>query len=103
MSHDPITDLWVQALIRRVQMAGSFATVLRRGDSKAGAVLVKAVDRRRGVARLYAEAMRGDGETVWMEPCGHRGSGPDAYAERAGGRDPDLWVVEIEDRRDGTS
>jgi hypothetical protein len=61
-------------------------------------VLVKVVDRRRGVSRLYAEAMRGDGETVWMEPLGATDEAAlDAYAERAGGRDPDLWVLEIDD------
>jgi len=92
------TDLWVQALIRRAHMAGAFATVLRRGDAKGGAVLVKVVDRRRGAARLYAEATRRDGETVWMEPSGAADEPVlDAYAQRASGRDPDLWVIEVED------
>jgi hypothetical protein len=92
------TDLWVQALIRRAQMGGAFATVLRRGDTKAGAVLVKTIDRRRSAARLYAEATRGDGETVWMEPLGAAEEAAlDAYAERAASRDPDVWVIEIDD------
>ena len=92
------TDLWVQALIRRAHMAGAFATVVRRGDGRAGAVLVKVVDRRHGSVRLFAEATRGDGETVWMEPTGSaEEAGLDAYAQRAAGRDPDLWIVEIDD------
>jgi len=92
------TDLWVQALIRRAQMGGAFAAVLRRGDGRAGAVLVKAVDRRAGVTRLYAEAVRGDGEQVWMEPLATTDEAAlDAYCERAAARDPDLWVVEIDD------
>ena len=92
------TDLWVQALIRRAHMSGAYATVLRRGDAKAGAVLVKMVNRRAGEARLYAEAFRGDGERVWMEPVGStEESALDAYAERSVQRDPDLWVVEVDD------
>jgi hypothetical protein len=92
------TDVWVQALIRRAHMSGAYATVVRRGDARAGAVLVKAVDRRRGAARLYAEAVRGDGERVWMQPLGSEEEAAlDAYAERAWRRDPDLWVVEVED------
>ena len=33
------TDIWVGALIRRVELAGAFATVARKGDARAGAVL----------------------------------------------------------------
>ena len=50
-------------------------------------------------ARLYSEALRGDGERFWMQPAG---SGKpeadlDAYITRAARIDPDVWVVEIED------
>ena len=62
------TDIWAGALIRRAELGGAFATVIRKGDPRAGAVLVKVVDRRAGVARLYSEATRGDGERVWMQP-----------------------------------
>jgi hypothetical protein len=92
------TDLWVQALIRRAHMAGGYATVVRRGDARAGAVLVKAFDTRARTARLYSEAFRGDGERVWMEPLATTAEPDlDAYVQRAVGRDPDLWVVEVED------
>lgn len=92
------TDVWVSALIRRVQLGGAFATVAFKGDPGAGAVLVKVFNPRTREARLYAEATRGDGDRVWMQP---RPSGSeaelDAYAERARRIDPDLWLVEIED------
>ncbi len=92
------TDIWVSALIRRAELGGAYPVVLKRGDARAGAVLVKVVDRRAGVVALYAEATRGDGERVWMQP--HPGADEavlDAYAERARRIDPDLWVVEIDD------
>ena len=53
------TDLWVAALIRRAEQAGACPVVARRGDARAGAVLVRTINRRAGVARLYAEAVRG--------------------------------------------
>ena len=92
------TDIWVGALIRRAELGGAFATVARKGDARAGAVLVKVVDRRAETVRLYAEATRADGERVWMQPHpGQDEAALDAYAERARRIDPDLWVVEIED------
>lgn len=93
------TDIWVGALIRRAELGGAFAMVARKGDTRAGAVLVKVVDRRAGTARLYSEAMRGDGERFWMQPVRSLLEPDlDAYVERAARIDPDVWLVEIEDR-----
>ena len=93
------TDIWVGALIRRAELAGAFGVVARKGDPRAGAVLVKALNRTTGAARLYAEATRMDGERVWMQPA-PSGQEPDLdrYIERALRIDPDLWVVEIDDK-----
>ncbi len=92
------SDIWVYALIRRVQLAGSFATVLRKGDARGGAVLVKTIDRRTGRALLWSEATRAEGETVWMLPIpGETEADVDAYIERAARIDPDIWAVEVED------
>jgi hypothetical protein len=93
------TDVWVAALIRRAELAGAFPAVIRKGDARGGAVLVKVLDRRAGRADLYAEAVRGEGERVWMRPVSAGQGEPelDAYAERALRFDPDLWIVEIDD------
>lgn len=92
------TDLWAGALIRRAEQAGAFAMVLRKGDPRAGAVLVKVVNRQAGSAQLYASAVRGEGETVWMQPLASEAEADiDAYIERSRRIDPDIWVVEIED------
>ena len=94
------SDIWVAALIRRAEQGGAFAMVARKGDARAGAVLVKVVNRRSGVTRLFAEALRGDGERVWMQPvASHEEPDLDRYIERAARVDPDVWVVEIEDRK----
>jgi len=94
------TDIWVGALIRRAEQGGAFATVARKGDLRAGAVLVKVLNRPEGTARLYAEATRGDGERVWMRPTpADQEAELDRYIERAVRIDPDIWVVEIDDRQ----
>jgi hypothetical protein len=93
------TDLWVGALIRRVELGGGFAVVARKGDASAGAVLVKVLNRSERTARLLAEATRGDGERIWMQPVPSNDEAElDRYIERAARIDPDLWVVEIDDR-----
>jgi len=92
------TDIWVGALIRRAELGGAFAAVIRKGDPRSGAVLVKVLNRKAGTVRLYSEATKGDGDRVWMQPHPD-GAEPflDAYIERSRRIDPDLWVVEIED------
>jgi len=93
------TELWVGALIRRAEQGGAFAVVARKGDARAGAVLVKVLHRGDRTARLYAEATRMDGEQVWMQPArSDQEPELDRYIERAVRIDPDVWVVEIEDR-----
>lgn len=93
-------EIWVKALIRRCEVAGAAAMVVRRGDATSGVVLVK-VNRLDRTAQVFAPARAGDGALIWMA-----GTGPapvpepdaDAYIERQRKFDPDLWVVEIEDR-----
>jgi hypothetical protein len=92
------SDIWVYALLRRVQLAGSFATLARKGDARGGAVLVKTINRRSGEARLWAEAVGAEGRSVWMRPLASEAEADvDAYLTRAARIDPDIWVVEIED------
>jgi len=92
------SDIWVYALLRRVNLAGAYATIVRKGDARAGAVLVKTIDRRTDEAAVYAEAVRADGQSVWMQPLASRVEADiDAYIARAVLIDPDLWVVEVED------
>ena len=96
-----VASLWVSALVRRAELGGGNAVIARKGDETAGAVLVKLYNPLDRSARLYAEALAGaEGERRWMQP---RPEAPenelDAYAERQAKYDPDLWVVEIEDRQ----
>jgi hypothetical protein len=95
------TEVWASALIRRASIAGAFAAVARKGDADAGAVLVK-VATLDGRARLYAPARDGAGERIWLDlsagPLGESEADVDGYVRKRAGTDPDLWVIEVEDK-----
>lgn len=94
------SDLWVSALIRRAQIEGAYATVVKKGDDRAGSVIVKAYDTTTRTARLFTEAFGTDGDRLWIQPVTSDSETElDAYIARQRGYDPDLWVVEIEDRQ----
>ena len=96
-------DFWVSSYLRRCAHEGASAVLRRRGAPEAGAIFVK-VDRLDGCAALYGPAPQSEVEGAgrvfarmhqdpWIEP---------AEAERKLAReaafDPDLWIVETEDR-----
>ncbi|XBQ15119.1 MAG: DUF1491 family protein [Oceanicaulis sp.] len=90
---------WVDALRWRAEAAGASVYVSCKGDPDAGAVLVKVL-LPGGRAALYAPARDFQGERVWTRPLGEEPvpeRDADAYAERRRDRDPDIWVVEIDD------
>ena len=103
MSDELKTEFWVSALVRRAGIQGAFAAIGRKGDPDAGVVLVK-VATLDGKARLYAPARRGEeGERVWIDlsagTLGDVEADVDAYVRKRSDTDPDLWLVEIEDRQ----
>jgi hypothetical protein len=94
------SGLWVKALIRRYDGQAIPATVVRKGDADAGAILVKINRRERGCIVLN-RVQDPAGTLVWQHATGATPVDEptaDAYVARQVGRDPDLWVIEIEDR-----
>ncbi len=91
--------IFVRALVRRAEVAGAQAFVVRKGAEEAGAILLK-LNPLDGTCTVLSQARRGDGELVWVKPLG----GPTVedkargYFEKQVRFDPDLWIVEIEDR-----
>lgn len=92
------TSIWVSALIRRAGVEGAFAALSQKGDTDAGAVLVK-VCTLDGNAALYRPIRNMDGQRVWLPqgPIAERDI--DAAIAKRTKTDPDLWVVEIEDKQ----
>ncbi|SEM96921.1 DUF1491 family protein [Palleronia pelagia] len=92
-------DFWVRAYLRRLAVEDIPAFVTARGDDTAGAVLV-VVATLDGQARAFQRSFDLEtGARMWMELT----SGPEAdvAASVASQRrmDPDLWVIEVEDRQ----
>lgn len=100
------SDIWVAAYLRRVAVEGAFAALRRRGSPEAGAIFVK-VDRLDGTAALFEPAPQSEVadrgvERQWARA--HReewvdGALVEARIAREIGFDPDLWLVEVEDRQ----
>ncbi len=90
----------MQACIRRGNAAGIAVMVVHKGDAARGSVLVK-LNRLDGSCTVFAEAQDAEGARAWI-----RGTGPapvaeataDDYIARNRTYDPDLWVIEVEDR-----
>jgi hypothetical protein len=90
--------IYVQALIRRAEAAGASAYLLRRGAEEAGAVFLK-VNRLDGTCIVLSPARRGE-ERVWTRPLGDAADEQRSaeYFTKQVRFDPDIWIVEIEDR-----
>lgn len=93
------TGLYVKALIRRAEIGGASVYVARRGAEEAGALILR-LTKPDGSLTVLSRATRGEGERVWMKPLGDPTDPASAakYFERQIRFDPDLWIVEIEDR-----
>ena len=89
----------MRALIRRAQAQGAQAFVVRMGSEDAGAVIIR-VAKLDGTCLVLNQARAGDGELVWARPLGDwtDEARAAAWSERQIRFDPDVWIVEIEDR-----
>ena len=89
----------VKAIIRRAEVAGAQAFLVRRGQEDAGALFLK-LSRLDGTFTVLNQARRGDGELIWTKPLGDSADEEaiGKYLEKQLRFDPDLWILEIEDR-----
>ncbi|AXC48748.1 DUF1491 family protein [Paracoccus suum] len=92
------TGLWVSAWLHGLDLAGRAGYVLRRGDSTAGAVLVKCASLD-GRAALWARQWDYKTDTTeWQRRDEGTEAEIDAIMTRARAADPDLWLLETEAR-----
>jgi hypothetical protein len=99
------SDIWVSAYIRRCEIEGASAVLRRRGAAEAGAIFVK-VDRLDGTAALYGPAPQSvalpfDVDRLFIRTHKQDWVEADqieARLKREAGFDPDIWIVEVEDR-----
>jgi hypothetical protein len=94
------TDLWVKAHVKLCSAEGVPVIVARRGDPHSGIVILKLNQLDLG-CRVMSQMRDLDGKLGWLEAL--EGAlvpevEADAYIARQAERDPDLWVMEVEDR-----
>ncbi|MEO5705468.1 MAG: DUF1491 family protein [Alteraurantiacibacter sp.] len=90
--------LEVAGLIRAVQAAGGFATVLAKGERDAGTLLVVCCHNDTD-ARAYERLPQPDGTRSWAFAKAKDPENPydfSEYCTRRHSQDPDLWVVELD-------
>jgi hypothetical protein len=92
-------DFWVRAYLARLEQAGIPVFVTAKGDTTAGAVLVK-VARLDGTAIAYQRSFDVMADTrVWVVLSDGDEPTVDTAISRQRSFDPDLWVIEVEDRQ----
>lgn len=96
------SDFWIDAYRLRCERSGAFIYVLQRGFAESGAIYLCVTDGN-GVSQVYAPAPNLDDpdERAFMRTFpgeGVPGTEADAWMARQRDRDPDAWLLEIEDR-----
>lgn len=99
--------IWVSAYLRRCNIEGAFAAVRRHGADEAGAIYIK-VARLDGCAVLYGPAPQTafdegqPADRLFTVIAGAAAPVAEAEIEARLAReikfDPDIWIVEVEDR-----
>jgi hypothetical protein len=85
--------------MRRAEIGGASVYLMRRGAEEAGALILK-LAKPDGSVTVLSRATRGEGERIWIKPLGDSANREAAakYFEKQIRFDPDLWILEIEDR-----
>jgi hypothetical protein len=94
------TALWIDAHLRHLDQSGTFYYIVNKGAYAAGTVMLKLFNPGKG-ALVLQQQRNMDGFMGWLALFDGQAveeSKADDYIHRAIGRDPDLWVIEIEDR-----
>ncbi len=92
------TEIWIAAYLTRLRLATIPAFVVQKGDNTAGAVLVK-LNTLDGAAVCFQRSFDlMSGEREWVILAEGAEADVDASIAKQRGFDPDLWVIEIEDK-----
>jgi len=92
------SDIWVSAYLARLRQIAVPAFVVRKGDTTAGAVLVK-LNTLDGQATCYQRSFDlATGTRQWAVLTSGSEQDVDQSVMRQTSFDPDLWVIEVEDK-----
>ena len=94
--------LWISAQVRMCDISMMQAVVRRRGDPDAGSIILR-LDKLNGYSKVLSQARDAAGNRSWLIANGGEPlSDPEVegYLDRRVASDPDIWILEIEDRYD---
>lgn len=100
MDEDLPTDLRISAQIRLAAMHGVPMVIVRKGDASSGTIFLK-INFLDGTAEVLSQ-IRTEKGLAWMSTSEGKAipeREADAYLFEQMDFDPDLWVVEVEDRQ----
>lgn len=91
-------DFWVKAYLTRLRLANIPAFITAKGDATAGAVLVK-LNTLDGQAKAFQRSFDlMSGARAWVVLAEGADAEVEAALRRQRSFDPDLWVIEVEDK-----
>jgi len=100
------SDMFVSAYIRRCEVEGAYAALRRRGAAEAGAIFVK-IDRLDGSCILFgpapqSEVVKSETGRAWVRL--HKDEtisvmDGEERLKREIAFDPDLWIIDVDDRQ----
>lgn len=92
-------DFWVQAYLMILRQSEIPAFVVAHGDDTAGAVVIK-LNTLDGKAEAFQRSFdMVTGARIWVSLTKGSEAEVDASIQRQRQFDPDLWVIEVEDRQ----
>ena len=98
------SGIWVSALLRRCTVEGLYGAVIRKGAEEAGAIYV-IVNHLDGTCHLFGPppgpSHNAEGARVWTIEFAPPATMQQImeHLERKIRFDPDIWIVEVEDRK----
>lgn len=99
MSDQLPTALLVEATLKPLNGRGVFYYIANKGNHASGVIMLKLSDTK-GQCSLLIQQRDLEGNMGWMHALGHDlvdEKKADDYIRTSISRDPDLWVIEIED------
>ncbi|WP_419904271.1 DUF1491 family protein [Kiloniella sp.] len=100
MSSSLGSDFWIMAQVRQSNQEGTPAMVIHKGDPDRGSLLLK-INLLGPGCQVLSQTRDIDGNLAWL--AANKGElmeerDADEYIGRAIKRDPDVWVIEFEDK-----
>ena len=98
------TDIWVSSYLKRCNLAGLMGVVVKKGAAEAGTVFV-CVRRADDQVKLLGPPAGPAFDEIGERRFEHRFEEPvhqkqvDDYLKRQLEFDPDIWILEVEDRK----